>query len=125
MNNFVTKQMLRDAVAERWKHTYFNNPEPGVWRDTITHDSKETYEKLLALRNPTNEDIAAIIGNASWTRLQCDSCRKDREALSSFSIYDHSLYLCKDCLEKALGALNENLSTVSEAMGKVGDRSGV
>ena len=67
-----------------------------------------TYWKLRALdfETATEEDIAAIIGNSSWTNLWCDNCAcGSKEAVTLFTDdqpYGWSTRLCDECLRAAL-----------------------
>ena len=64
-------------------------------------------EKLaaLTLAEINRENIDAIIGNDSWTRLECYECGNDCEKLAYIAPvdYDSRVQLCEKCLEKALG----------------------
>ncbi len=98
----MTTQKLIDAAPERWKATYHNSYE-NAWRTIVTNDTKQVYEKLTQLQNPTEDSIAAIIGNRSWTQLVCDHCKQYVDAVSQFRVANEYLFqVCQNCLEKAL-----------------------
>ena len=63
----ITRQMMADDAAKRWRAQY-----PKGHCDA----SKEAiYEALAALPAGTApNDVDAIIGNGSWTDLNCDEC---------------------------------------------------
>lgn len=88
-----TKQYLIDNVASHWRQTYEGNPS-----------KMKVWEKLVKLENPTEEQISAIIGNASWTRLQCDCCKTEVDEVVVLVVTGerYSTYLCPTCLQKAL-----------------------
>ncbi len=108
----TTQRDLIRAVAARWRKQY----EP------FTHDTplfsvrnghrqaipkKEIAEMLDAIdpETATPEDIAAIIGNESWTRLTCDECGKDTDAVLTVGqepdYESHTASLCRSCVERA------------------------
>lgn len=88
-----TKQSIIDGVAEMWKHQYGES------------NTKE-YQQLCALVSPTEEQIANIIGNSSWTENECTECRKDFPIVIQIGDdpdYDSdTVWLCTECLQKAL-----------------------
>ena len=53
----------------------------------------------------TPEMIEAIIGNGSWTRLTCDECKKDVDAILTVGdapdYESNTASLCRKCVEKA------------------------
>jgi len=69
MKLFNTRERIRN-VAARWQEQYPDN-KPG-----LTDDKREITRKLLALdvERATPADVAAIIGNTSWTHATCDEC---------------------------------------------------
>ncbi len=108
--NLITKRQLIDAVANNWKKQYFRN---GAWLEGIDPPSKQTYLKLEELKTGASEDqIAAIIGNRTWTQNKCNECGKDCEAvvqLGELPDYDSATAnICLACLTEAM----ELISTV-------------
>lgn len=104
----ITKAYLISAVAERWFDLYYI--DGGMWeRSYWGTDRAVTYEQLKALTNPTEQDIASIIGNESWTRLQCNHCRRDVEAVVIVDVThgEYTTYLCAECLRAALEMLKK------------------
>lgn len=97
----MTTQKLIDAAPYRWKGAYYN-PDDYTWRTTVSGDTEQVYEKLKQLQNPTEDDIATIIGNRSWTQLVCDHCKQYVEIVSQFHVANEYLFqVCQNCLEKA------------------------
>lgn len=93
---------LRDRirrVPERWKNQYepFEQHSP---------DKLEIYNKLLLLDLDTcfTSDIKNIIGNNSWTRLDCDECQREVDwlvRLGEAPDYEsRTACICKDCAVK-------------------------
>jgi hypothetical protein len=108
----TTQRDLIRSVATRWRQQY----EP------FTHDTplfsvrnghrqvipkKEIAASLEALdkETATAADVAAIIGNESWTRLTCDECGKDTDAVIMVGqepdYESHTASLCRSCVERA------------------------
>lgn len=97
--NATTKAWAIANVADNWRRQY-----PG---EIISGSGEkfDKYQRLLALPpERTEQDIAAIIGNGSWTRLICDNCEQ------SVDIYvrvgsdnrPYPVYICLDCLRQAV-----------------------
>lgn len=101
------------AVASRWRQQYepFTDDRPMFsWRTGVTSpplNKKQIAEKLDDLdgETATPEDVAAIIGNESWTRLTCDECGKDTDAVLTVGqepdYESHTASLCRSCVERA------------------------
>lgn len=90
----LTKQDLIDAIAKRWKEQY---PD-----DT----GSQVLTELMALNNPTEQQVNDIIGNRSWTTNTCAECERNVEVvvlLGYEPVYDSwNCKLCLDCIQKAL-----------------------
>ena len=92
----LTVQELANTAKDRWKRQYSYN---GYWEHA--NDKKTVYENLVALgENPTPEQINEVIGNNSWTRLECSECNKEVDTVVILSCYDSDFYICKKCLNK-------------------------
>jgi hypothetical protein len=60
------------TVAERWKAQYCRD---GKWGTTVSGSTEAIHSRLAALpTDATPDDVAAIIGNSSWTGDSCDGC---------------------------------------------------
>lgn len=105
---FTTQRNLIRVIAARWRNQYapFTHDAPlfserNGYRTGLT--KKAISEKLDALDPETAsvEDVANIIGNDSWTRLTCDQCGKDTDAVLNVGqepdIESHTASLCKEC----------------------------
>ncbi len=111
----ITQRDLILGVAEKWRGQYADairalNKDP----DSLTgHQLKnaKVYAKLLKLKGDTATagDVAAIIGNDSWTEIHCDQCEKSVLAavvVGADMDYDSATaMLCVDCLEQAASLL--------------------
>lgn len=95
----VTRQMLASKAAVNWQDQY-KTPQ---WRHT---DKMGTLVELVALGpTPTPEQVNAVIGNSSWTRLVCNQCSKEVDTVivvGQVQDYESSTAsLCITCLEQA------------------------
>ena len=100
----LTKQHLVNIVDDRWKKRLYSIAS---W-DYYGEDKIEKYEKLVNLGKSKNpEDVDKIIGNSSWTRLICNHCNSDVDAVFIFGIAEYSLYVCEDCVNIAVEQFNE------------------
>lgn len=109
----TTQRDLIRSVAARWRQQYepFTNDDKPLfsvrngYREPIRE--KPIAEKLDALdkETATAADVAAIIGNESWTRLTCDECGKDTDAVLTVGqepdYESHTASLCRSCVERA------------------------
>ena len=100
----LTKQHLVNIVDERWKKQYYLNSSWDYYGD----DKVEKYEDLVNLgKNKNLEDVDKIIGNSSWTRLICNHCNKDVDAVFIFGKSEYSCYVCEDCVKVATKQFNK------------------
>ena len=94
----IKKEDVIKGVAARWKLQYGYK----VYGNT---DKDRIYERLLALGDSiTKAQADEIIGTSGWTRLRCNECGQDVDAVVSVgdsSNYD-SANVCRKCLLKAL-----------------------
>jgi hypothetical protein len=109
----TTQRDLIRAVAARWRQQYepFTNDDKPLfsvrngYRQPIP--KKAIAEKLDALdkETATAAEVAEIIGNESWTRLTCDECGKDTDALLTVGqepdYESHTASLCRSCVERS------------------------
>lgn len=107
--NLVTKQILIDEVCFRWAQQYYTN---GEWR--YGYDKEDIYHKLQSLGDKkTEESIAEVIGNSSWTQLICNECNRDSERVVVMSCEEYAFYLCLKCINKA-GKLLKGKGEINE-----------
>ncbi len=96
-----TQRQLIQAVAKRWREQY----QPFSDKDPM--DKRGIADKLDALDGnaASAEDVNAIIGNQSWTRLACDECKEDTTLTVQVGdepdYESHTAELCLECAEKA------------------------
>jgi len=84
----ITRRELIRNVAAKWREQYEPFKDDGLlfgeWNGVRIKKTKaQVADELDALdkEKATAEDVAAIIGNASWTRLTCDECGKECETV--------------------------------------------
>lgn len=109
----ITQRQLIQMVAARWRQQYepFKNETPSfsVRKGLAEQRTKrQIAEELDALNGDTATpaEVVAIIGNNSWTRLECDECKNDEVdavlRVGAKPDYESSpARLCKQCVEKA------------------------
>ena len=84
-----------DGVYERWKEQYKDG------RNATTAKLKEFGP------NGDPNEVAAIIGNKTWTHAQCLSCGEyTLRVIEFFDGYEGTASICKECLEAGLSAFN-------------------
>ena len=82
----VTRNQICASIAERWKARYSHTTEGGntIWGPTLSggRHPAAVYAALKALGDePTPEQIDAAIGSPGWTKLKCDLCGADVDAV--------------------------------------------
>ena len=101
----ITKAEIARSVAERWKRAYYYGGEWGEWPTINIGSTREMYDQLVAAgENIAPEEVAAIIGNESWTRNRCMECGRDVEVTVRFVMEPGWEWadICPHCLRKAL-----------------------
>lgn len=105
----LTKAEVLSSVASSWKQQYCR-PD-GTWEDISKGSSEAIYKKLISLQQPETKESAIdeIIGNKSWTRLVCNECESEVDAvvqLGEASDYEsHTVNVCVACLYKAINLI--------------------
>lgn len=97
--NLITKS-IKD-VLKKWREQY---PKGENDKDAI-------YDKLCRLpENATENDIASVIGNSSWTLSKCDECKQESDVvimLGDDPDYEsNTASICPQCLLKAASLVN-------------------
>ncbi len=99
----ITKNDLLKELPSRYRKQY---PDGRVLSTGI--DTQAVYDKLINDESLTTEKAAEIIGNDSWTRLQCYECNENKDEVILFGKidYDEAYYIaCENCLTKAINKL--------------------
>jgi hypothetical protein len=117
MEIITVRDLIRDIVAT-WLASYpVCDPQHHMHRAALKMDhsrkSIEIYGKLLKLdvETATPKDVAKIIGNDSWTAMECDECGEKkpvavaRVGLDSDFDDRPETTICRACLKSALDAI--------------------
>ena len=103
------RDMTRSAARRYWSQ-YGDDHIALVGKKTW----REVYGELLALGpDPSDHQIEKVIGNCSWTSLQCDVCRRAKlpVVVDVGAGRGHATTrLCIACIREALVAAEEALS---------------
>lgn len=105
MKTITTRDCIRN-IAKRWSLQYSSS----YWAKD--HDKQRIGAALASLdkETATAADVAAIIGNSSWTKLECDECGKTVDAVVEVGHepdYESSTArLCLPCVQTAAKALS-------------------
>jgi hypothetical protein len=96
----TTRTQIR-GVAAAW-HRQYANPSDH-------HAAIGRRLDALDKETATAEDVKAIIGNGSWTRLACDECEQEVDAVVEIGAspddeYEGGRDLCRECARAALDA---------------------
>lgn len=104
----ITRREIIKSVPSRFMSQYsrYSDDKPLPWTAGV-ESKREMFERLRALDTDTctAEDVGAIIGNDSWTSLDCSECGQSCDAV--VRIGDEPDYdarwvdVCSDCLGKA------------------------
>lgn len=97
----LTERVLIREVAQRWAEQYAD------YRGRNRGDLQAIARKLAELDGETASaaDVAAIIGNESWTRIDhCDECGETNPpaAVRLAEDTESSVDICLPCLRKAV-----------------------
>ena len=81
-----------------------------TWTSQYPKDKKDITLKLIQANPTTEDEIAEIIGNRSWTDNYCDECGKDSDVLIEVGqepdYESATAYICPNCLQKAIEIYN-------------------
>jgi hypothetical protein len=110
----ITSRDLIRQLPERWKNQY-DGPHGNKYWDTVLQGRKnnlttaQIYNKLtsLDLKTVSRAEVDEIIGNDSWTLIQCTECLKHVEKVVHFNDPPNSIEgigadICRDCFNKAV-----------------------
>lgn len=90
----LTKTNLKTMALASWREQYQTN---GKWHP---RECKLIYDSLCGLPNSaTEDDIAEIIGNDSYTTIECMECYQSVNEAVDFGYGEDRQILCLDCLD--------------------------
>jgi len=102
----LTREDRARTAAERWQQQYCL-PARG-WTQPPFGNPEQKHRALVRLgENPTPDDVDRVIGNDSWTRLECDVCETSAQALVVIELlYERRpTALCGRCAGQAVHAI--------------------
>lgn len=102
MISLTHRQEVIDSAVERFERQY------GDVR-YLMHSAKVGPLKALKKDETYADEIDRIIGNDSWTKIECDECGERVETVANLGT-DHewggpAASVCEECLSKALNML--------------------
>jgi len=108
--DLITRQSRAAEAAQRWKNSYYLSD--GRWSELRSGNSKVVYANLVSLgNNPSPDSVDSAIGNASWTRVHCDECNQDVDAVVQLGeapdFESHTACVCPQCLAKAINLVSK------------------
>jgi hypothetical protein len=108
--HIVTRRSVMLGVARRFKEQYPDDTKS-------SHRSSRTYGDINAALSALDLNVCNrgaiddIIGNDSWTQLECSVCEMDRDKLVSVPRqYSEPVTICAECATGALSVLKEQSS---------------
>lgn len=104
----ITRESLAAGVVAKWRKQYANSLDMR-WRDGPTKG--ETLTVLEAMGDhPNPDEVDRVIGNTSWTDIDCDDCG-DTRLPSAMQVGEEPSYesstatLCFECLRAAVARI--------------------
>lgn len=103
----ITSRDLIRGVAATWRAQYYHDAAQ-LWSFVAGGSAQTIYDQLCVLdvETATHADVAAIIGNGSWTRVWCNGCETNVEVAVEVGAppdYESSTAtLCPSCLAAAV-----------------------
>lgn len=94
----ITRQDLANDSASRWAAQYQHRD--GTWKSPFFDPSK-IHTSLVALgQNPTPDQVDAVIGNESWTRLTCCHCKQPAPCVARVDVTggEYVTDICENCV---------------------------
>jgi len=105
----ITKRDRIRTVPSRWYDQYQPFSCDNYRLGDLKLFKKEIYDQLLKLNLETvaEEDITKLVGNPSWTSMQCDECHEEVDIL--IRLGNEEIDICPKCLAKAVGMMLEKV----------------
>lgn len=96
MLQLITRQSKADNVVHEWVY------QMGALIEAGEDNKREIYQKLVALgSHPKPDDVNKVIGNDSWTDIDCMVCGDAVEkAVTIQLIDDETIEICAKCVKK-------------------------
>jgi hypothetical protein len=87
--------------AETAKDEWFNRYFCSVNKRWTQEFAEKTYKELCALKSIDPEAVERVIGNTTWTRLECSFCEARVKRAVRMRTDNGVVYLCERCLTAA------------------------
>lgn len=112
MSNTVSVRTASDLcknIVKRWLYQYKDADKPlALQVPGLSQKRHETWKKLVELEGKgTPEQIAEIIGNTTWSTVDCNLCEESVERVVHIESGSSEVDICDGCLCKAYGELND------------------
>lgn len=107
MMRLATVRDLIRALPERYRNQYKSSfyRGKGIFGSNKTYDQIQKELDSLDVENTSKNEVDKIMGNESWTRLDCSCCGKSVDkvvVLCSYSrSYNGDFAVCAECLKFA------------------------
>lgn len=106
----ITRTGRAKDAKSSWKRQYRRDIE-GMYPGQPKTEWGLVYDRLCKLTEPTPEIVNEVIGNTSWTDIECDQCGMKVDAAAVFETSEFPLTVCHDCL---VGAANKVVMEITE-----------
>ena len=94
----VSRQQNANTAYERWINQFNLENKKSKWY-------KQAQELKALGKNPNPDDVDRIIGNSSWTHVNCDICEQKKShgiRMGPYYSYEQNpILVCNDCLVRA------------------------
>lgn len=96
MTLLTTRDRIRTAAERFRRQSAFSGGEPRWFTET------KAALDALDLEAAAAEDVAAVLGNWTWTEIVCDNCSRATDR----AVRVEEDVLCRDCLAEAVALLD-------------------
>lgn len=111
----IIKRQRILGVLRNWKKQYPNNDRTDERHKNMTKELEK-----LDFNNAKESEVIKIIGNDSWTCLDCAECKKNKDILIVFLEENENEYesntceLCLDCLGSGESLIKDFANAVTD-----------
>jgi hypothetical protein len=93
-----TRERRAAEAARRWRRQYFKDDR---WVSTFSGSSEDIYRALRGLgQSPDPDKVDGLIGNESWTEIECDLCDESVETAAVMEADGRGITICQPCSKK-------------------------